>query len=149
MKEQQSLVIAIDFDGTCTSHDFPRIGKEIGAPMVLRDLVRSGHKLVLFTMRSDIENVEIPEGSGLHATPGNYLADAVNWFKDHNIPLYGIQKNPTQESWTHSPKCYANLYIDDAALGCPLIYPKDGRPHVDWEKVRFELTRQGIIEPLF
>jgi len=45
------LVLAIDFDGTCVTHDFPRIGSEIGAPPVLRALVSSGHKLVLFTMR--------------------------------------------------------------------------------------------------
>jgi hypothetical protein len=143
MKE---LVIAIDFDGTCTSHDFPLIGKEIGAPPVLKKLVESGHKLVLFTMRSDIECVLIPEGSNLCAMPGNYLTDAVNWFKKHDIPLYGIQKNPTQETWTKSPKCYANLYIDDAAFGCPLIYPEIGRPYVDWDEIKKGLIKQGIIK---
>jgi len=96
-------------------------------------------------MRSDIEKVDIPQGHDLHPTPGKYLTHAVDWFKKHEIPLYGIQKNPTQGTWTHSPKCYANLYIDDAALGCPLIYPKGGRPYVDWEKVREELKTQGII----
>lgn len=39
---------------------------------------------------------------------------------------------------TSSPKVHADLYIDDAALGCPLIYNPDfsDRPYVDWEKVR-------------
>jgi len=44
------------------------------------------------------------------------------------------QRNPTQDRWTDSPKCYANIFIDDAALGCPLI-ETDGRSVVDWLKV--------------
>ena len=25
------MYIGIDFDGTCTTHDFPKVGKDIGA----------------------------------------------------------------------------------------------------------------------
>lgn len=25
------MIIAVDFDGTCVTHEFPRVGKEIGA----------------------------------------------------------------------------------------------------------------------
>ncbi|MFN5345612.1 MAG: hypothetical protein ACK44N_01860 [Bacteroidota bacterium] len=46
---------------------------------------------------------------------GNYLTEAVNWFNENGIPLYGILTNPTQHTWTTSPKTYAQLYIDDAA----------------------------------
>ena len=45
------MIIAVDFDGTCVSHDYPYIGKEIGAAPVLRELVAAGHDLILFTMR--------------------------------------------------------------------------------------------------
>ena len=69
--------ILVDFDGTCTTHDFPYVGKEIGAAEVLRDLVLAGHQLILFTMRSDTRS-------------GNYLKDAVKWFEQNDIPLYGI-----------------------------------------------------------
>jgi hypothetical protein len=50
-------IIGIDFDGTVVTHDFPKIGKDIGAVPVLRKLVDNGHKLILFTMRSDIKDI--------------------------------------------------------------------------------------------
>ncbi len=47
------IVINVDFDGTVVTHEFPKIGKDIGAVPVLRELVEHGHKLILFTMRSN------------------------------------------------------------------------------------------------
>lgn len=76
------------------------------------------------------------------------LIDAVNWFRQNEIPLYGINKNPTQLGWlTTSPKVYAELYIDDRTLGCPLIMKPDyaKRPFVDWKKVEEILTESGLI----
>lgn len=130
------MIIAIDFDGTCVTHDFPAVGKDIGAQKVLKRLVDAGHQLILWTMRSDVENSE-SDSQEIHCKPGTYLTDAINWFKDNGIPLYGIQCNPTQHTWTTSRKCYAQLYIDDAALGCPLKFDKEisERPFVDWESV--------------
>jgi hypothetical protein len=115
------MEICIDFDGTCVTHDYPNVGKDIGSAPLLKRLSDEGHNLILFTMRS-----------------GKELNDAVEWFKENNIPLYGIQKNPTQESWTTSPKAYGQLYIDDAALGAPLVInPKlSSRPYIDWAKVK-------------
>ena len=124
MKEKP--IIAIDFDGSCVKHKYPEIGEDIGATPVLRDLVNAGHKLILYTMRS-----------------GQELRDAVEWFKYHGIPLYGVNSNPEQHTWTSSPKCYANLYIDDAALGCPLTVESlisSDRPWVDWVAVREKLA---------
>ena len=110
------MYIAVDFDGTCVTHEYPKVGVDIGAAPVLRRLVDSGHKIILNTMRS-----------------GKYLEDAELWFKHNNIPLFGSNINPTQRRWTDSPKVYANLYIDDAALGCPLIIDPNvnNRPYVD------------------
>jgi hypothetical protein len=140
------MIIAIDFDGTCVTHEFPKVGKDIGAVPVLKQIVNDGHHLVLFTMRSDIVN-PTGEDNELHLESGNYLSDAVQWFKDNDIPLYGIQSNPTQHSWTTSPKAYAQLYIDDAALGCPLIVDetKSERPFVNWWKVMNYLVDAKII----
>lgn len=112
------MIIAIDFDGTCTTHDFPQVGSSIGAEKILKKLVDAGHKLILHTMRS-----------------GEHLQDAIKWFEAYNIPLYSVQVNPTQAKWTSSPKCFANLYIDDAALGCPLVVDKHKKPYVDWDRV--------------
>jgi hypothetical protein len=140
------MIIAIDFDGTCVTHEFPKVGKDIGAIPVLKQIVNDGHQLVLFTMRSDIVN-PTGEDNELHLESGNYLSDAVQWFKDNDIPLYGIQSNPTQHTWTTARIAYAQLYIDDAALGCPLIVDetKSERPFVNWWKVMNYLVDAKII----
>jgi len=145
-KLKTKLVIAVDFDGTCVTHDFPEIGKDIGAVSVLRKIVRNGHKLVLFTMRSDIDDPK-SQDYNIHATGGKYLTEALKWFKKHKIPLYGVNTNPTQLNWTKSPKAYAQLYIDDAALGCPLVFNSQisNRPYVNWGKIEEYLIVNGII----
>jgi len=78
---------------------------------------------------------------------GPYLEAAVDYCKDLGIKFYGINHNREQDSWTNSPKAYAQLYIDDAALGCPLTY--DGaissRPYVDWKKVEVELLLLRVL----
>ena len=77
------LTIAIDFDGTCVTHEYPYLGTDIGAEPVLKELVAAGHKLILYTMRSDkLEKI------------------AVEWFKERNIPLYAVNINPEQKKWT-------------------------------------------------
>lgn len=128
------MVIGIDFDGTCVSHEFPYVGKDIGSLPVLKKMVENGHKLILWTMRSD-------------SSRGLFLAAAIKWFTDNEIPLYGIQTNPSQSSWTSSPKAYCEMYIDDAALGCPLKYDNNisSRGFVDWEKVEEILKEKGMI----
>ena len=118
--------MAVDFDGTCVAHEFPKIGREIGAVRVLKRMTDAGAKLILWTMRSD----------GRTSGNPNPLTDAIQWFEKHGIPLYGIQRNPTQDEWTTSPKAHAKIYIDDAALGCPLKCGFPGEhPHVDWDAV--------------
>ena len=146
-KNKTSLVIVIDFDGTCVSHEFPKVGKDIGAVPVLKRIVDNGHRLVLFTMRSDIGN-PISNNPDIHAEGGNYLTDALNWFVKNNIPLFGVQTNPEQKSWTSSPKAYGQIYIDDAALGCPLFYNKNisDRPYVYWKEVEYQLKSMGIFD---
>lgn len=124
------MVIAIDFDGTCVTNDYPYIGKGIGAVPVLKRIVEKGHRIILYTMRDN-----------------ERLKDAEHWFKSNNIPLWGVNNNPEQKKWSSSPKIYAHLYIDDAALGVPLKLNKkiSDRYFVDWEKVENFLRENGII----
>lgn len=142
------MTINIDFDGTCVTHDFPRIGKSIGAEKVLRRLVDGGHHLILFTMRSDRDELKPVVDSTIQNVTGNFLTEAVEWFRDNGIELYGIQTNPTQLDWTTSPKSYAELMIDDSALGCPLKFDAtvSVRPFVDWEKVELHLEELGLFK---
>lgn len=116
-----SYIIAIDFDGTCVEHEYPSVGMDVeGAAETLRALNNKGHRLILFTMRS-----------------GEKLEKAIKWFKDRDIELWAVNENPEQKQWTESPKVFADVYIDDAALGCPIMFI-DGvrRPVINWRKVR-------------
>ena len=124
------MVIAIDFDGTCVTNDYPYIGKGIGAVPVLKKIVDKGHRIILYTMRDN-----------------ERLKDAEHWYESNNIPLWGVNNNPEQKKWSSSPKIYAHLYIDDAALGVPLKMNKkiSDTYFVDWEKVENFLRENGII----
>ena len=113
-------IVAVDFDGTVVDHRYPEVGPTL--PMAvesLKQMVGLGVKIILWTMRS-----------------GKELDDAVNWYKENDIPLFGINENPEQASWTTSPKAYAQLYIDDAAFGAPLMQLAHmARPGIDWSRV--------------
>ena len=127
---KESLIIAIDFDGTCVEHDYPAVGLDVeGAVETLRALNKAGHRLILFTMRS-----------------GAKLDAAVEWFKRRNIELWAVNENPEQKSWTESIKVYAHYYIDDSALGCPIKFI-DGaqRPVIDWTKMREIMEYNRIL----
>ena len=143
------MTIAVDFDGTCVTHDFPKVGKNIGAEIVLKKLADKGHKIILYTMRSHpSEKTEKAGTSGMIPTTNDCLQDEIDWFAKYDIPLYGVNDNPSQHSWTDSPKVYANMYIDDAALGIPLVYNDMSymmRPYVGWVRVTELLYESGIL----
>lgn len=123
--------IILDFDGTCVTHVMPGIGVDIGAVPVLDELISKGHKLILFTMRPF----------------GPPLDEAIKWFHDRNLPLFGVQSNPHQRTWTDSPKAHGDLIIDDTALGIPLSFDFriSDKYYVDWVKVRRILIENDII----
>jgi hypothetical protein len=133
-----SLIFGLDFDGTCTTHDYPIIGKDIGAVPVIKKIIESGHKIMLWTMRG---NKPI--------NGRDTLGEAIQWFKDNDIELWGINQNPNQQAsgWTNSNKQHANIYIDDAALGTPLITDLElsNHPFVDWVKIEELLIEHNII----
>ena len=118
-------IIAIDFDGTIVEHCFPLVGPPIpGAIEWIKKFQEAGTKIILWTMRS-----------------GGFLEDAVKYLKDNGVELWGINTNPEQHNWTSSPKAYAELFIDDAAFGCPLN-PTEGRPAADWAIIGPEVLRK-------
>lgn len=118
------MIIAIDFDGTCVVHEYPEIGADLeNCEKVLKQLILKGHKLVLNTMRS-----------------GKTLEEAVHWFDEKNIVLYGINRTPGQRDWTDSPKVFADLYIDDMALGCPKL-----NGLVNWNLIKKQLSAGGLL----
>lgn len=114
--------IAIDFDGTLCDHRYPDIGQENPyAFMYLKEFKEAGCKLILYTMRSGVE-----------------LEQAIKWCELRGIVFDGINTNPTQKTWTTSPKAYASCYIDDNAVGVPLRENPSrvgSRPMVNWSLV--------------
>jgi hypothetical protein len=120
------LILAIDFDGTIVEHKFPRIGDAApGAFEWLKRFQELDALLILYTMRSD--------GRKDGSTP---LADAVAFCRENGIEFWQVNENKEQADWTCSPKIYAHHYIDDAAIGCPLVpHPAGGGMVVDWAVV--------------
>jgi hypothetical protein len=104
-------------------------------------LVEKGHKLILFTMRSHRPYIH-PDG-----TSRDCLQEAIDWFAKNDIPLYGINTNPTQHEWTDSPKAFGQLMIDDIAIGVPLKVDKElsPRPFVDWFYLEIMLNTNNLI----
>lgn len=123
MEKFNDISICVNFDGTIVEYDYPRIGEPVpGAIESLKRLQDYGTNIILFTMRS-----------------GTQLLQSINYLKVNGINLYGININPSQTEWTQSPKSYGDYYIDDSALGTPLIYKNGKKPYVNWKEVMIEL----------
>lgn len=120
-KPPRHLIIGVDFDGTIVEHDYPRIGPPIPEAIeTLRECAKRGAKLILWTMRS-----------------GVLLDEAVDYLTRCEVSLFGVNRNPDQDGWSQSPKAYCHVYVDDAALGCPLEIDEGRvkRPMVHWPSV--------------
>ena len=125
----KSVIIGLDFDGTVVKHAYPEIGAPLeGCISTLKLLQEHGHKIMLWTMRS-----------------GEELVHAVKYLEDNGILLWAANVNPTQHSWSKSNKQYAHCYIDDASIGCPLIYPEGDKPYVDWTTMKYLLKQANIL----
>ena len=124
-------IIALDFDGTMVEHLFPAIGSDV--PMAFQsalELMDAGHELILWTVRI-----------------GKPLAIAHTYCKLKGLKFFGVNENPGQKFWNGSPKAHANIYIDDAAFGCPLVFPEDGRrPYVNWRAIRTSEQFRALVK---
>ena len=100
---ENSKVIAVDFDGTIVEHRYPEIGKEmLFAFATLKALQDKGHKLILWTIRV-----------------GPLLEEAVVYCKANGIEFYAVNKNYPEEQLDEktSRKLNADVFIDDRSLG--------------------------------
>jgi hypothetical protein len=99
------MTIAVDFDGTIVSHEYPKIGKEIPfATQTLKMLINDGHKLILWTVRE-----------------GKLLDEAIQWCHEHGIDFYAVNKDyPEEEKENNnhfSRKLKVDMWIDDRNVG--------------------------------
>lgn len=119
-----TLILAIDFDGTLAEHEFPRIGGEVPEAINWCKVFQGmGAKLIMWTVRQD----------GHHY--GDVRTQAVTWCKDRGLVFDAVNNDLEVYSWTQGNKIYANIYIDDAALGCPVIWTPRGKRVADWSKI--------------
>lgn len=100
--------IAVDFDGTLCTNDFPEIGEP--KPTIIEYIkaqAAKGSKIILNTCRENGTR--------------KLLDEAVTWCKAHGIPLDAVNENPFnqyREQFKTPPprKVFADLYIDDKAI---------------------------------
>jgi hypothetical protein len=102
---KDSLIIAVDFDGTIVEDRYPEIGRPmLFALETLRRMQEDGHRLILWTYRS-----------------GRKLQEAVDFCKDNGINFYAVNKSYPEEEQIldekTSRKIHADLFIDDRNLG--------------------------------
>jgi hypothetical protein len=123
LQQMSSPILAIDFDGTvCLKRPFPAIGPENPGAITWLHRVQQvyGARLILWTCRSDIDESRHGQAAG-----------AVAWCAERNLRFWAVATNPNQEST--GPKVKADCYVDDLALGVPLITLEgETKPCVDW-----------------
>lgn len=99
------MIIAVDFDGTIVTHEYPKIGKEIPfAVQTLKMLANDGHQLILWSVRE-----------------GQLLEEALDWCRKRGLEFYAANKDFPEEDRSKnnhfSRKLKADLWIDDRNVG--------------------------------
>ena len=119
------MIIAVDFDGTIVTHEYPKIGKEL--PFAIDALKRLQENpenlLILWTVREGIE-----------------LEEAIEFCRNRGLEFYAINNNyPEEMPGDQQPrKLKADLFIDDRNLG--------GIP--DWGLIYRLITSGNHLEPI-
>jgi len=98
------MIIAVDFDGTIVTHEYPIIGKDIPFAIdTLKRLQTEGmHQLILWTVRE-----------------GDLLIEAVEYCRERGLVFYAVNSNypDVEQVEKQSRKVSADLYLDDRNLG--------------------------------
>ncbi len=139
------MIIAVDFDGTIVTHEYPKIGREI--PFAIDTLKRLQQnpeiQLLLWTVRE-----------------GKELEEAVEYCKSKGLEFYAVNNNyPEETSKDAQPrKLKADLFIDDRNLGglpdWGVIYRmimsgNHLQPVSTNYEPEYELHKKGIFSSLF
>ncbi|HOI26399.1 MAG TPA: hypothetical protein PLN63_08330 [Paludibacteraceae bacterium] len=98
------MKIAVDFDGTIVTNEYPKIGKEMPFAIdVLKRLQAEEHyQIILWTVRVD-----------------QSLDEAIEFCRERGLEFYAVNKNyPDEVISLDSPrKLNVDLFIDDRNLG--------------------------------
>jgi hypothetical protein len=119
------MIIAVDFDGTIVTHEYPKIGREI--PFAIESLKRLQqdyeYQLVLWTVREGAE-----------------LEEALEYCRNRGLEFYAVNNNYPEETPNDKQprKIKADLFLDDRNLG--------GMP--DWGIIYRMITTGKYLEPI-
>lgn len=99
------MTIAVDFDGTIVTHEYPAIGVERPFAIdTLKMLIRDQHKLILWSVRE-----------------GKLLDEAVEWCRERGVEFYAVNRDYPEETTKNNPhfsrKLKVDLFIDDRNVG--------------------------------
>ncbi|KAB2808093.1 BT0820 family HAD-type phosphatase [Phaeocystidibacter luteus] len=99
-----SLLIAVDFDGTVVEDAYPEIGKpKLFAFETLKQLQKDGHRLILWTYRN-----------------GRYADKAAEFCKENGVEFYAVNASfPGEDRMDRNVprKINADIFIDDRNVG--------------------------------
>lgn len=119
------MTIAVDFDGTIVTHEYPKIGRDI--PFAIATLKRLQKDfqviLVLWTVREE-----------------RLLDEAVDYCRERGLEFYAVNANyPEENEREQQPrKLKADLFIDDRNLG--------GLP--DWGVIYQMIASGNYLQPV-
>ncbi len=119
------MTIAVDFDGTIVTHEYPKIGRDI--PFAIDTLKRLQKDfqviLVMWTVRE-----------------GRLLDEAVEYCRERGLEFYAVNANyPEKDEREQQPrKLKADLFIDDRNLG--------GLP--DWGVIYQMIASGNYLQPV-
>ena len=99
------MIIAVDFDGTIVTHEYPKIGREIPfAIETLKMLINDHHRLILWSVRE-----------------GHLIDEAVEWCRERGVEFWAVNRDFPEENPKTNPhysrKLKADMFIDDRNIG--------------------------------
>lgn len=120
--EESRPIVAVDFDGTLTSNEFPDIG-EINNNVVnwVRERKDNGATIILWTTRQNKK-----------------LQEALDFCDKKDIPIDYVNQNVPWLPFNTSQKIFADIYLDDRSLNL------NGDPRNDI--VQFSTEKEGKLK---
>ena len=117
--------IAVDFDGTIVTHEYPKIGTELPfATETLKMLIRDHHKLILWSVRE-----------------GKLLDEAVEWCRERGVEFWAVNKDYPEESLENNNHFSRKLKADCLSMTEVLAVCQTGGRFI-----RLSPTIQAIAE---
>jgi len=114
-----TLIFAVDFDGTIVDHEFPEIGDERPFAIdTLKALQAQGHKIVIWTCRGE-----------------PYITPLIEWLEARGFKPDAINSNVIDVTGYADPKIVADVYIDD----------RNFPPFKCWEEVQAHFLQEASI----